>query len=155
MTISFIKINIQHWIYQIRTEVRLRIPNLEVLPIGFLIQVYRSWAIKPGMKKTRSALTVWTSNSLVKSINKICQNTLMYNNEQQFIMSSGFTWLLTVKKLAKLQEIRIVGSYFFIIWLESPRVDFSDHPSFHLPQLHLGLFLKPPLHSHIQHLRFE
>ena len=66
----------------------------------------------------------------------MCQNTLMYNNEQQFIMSSGFTWLLTVKKLAKLQEIRIVGSYFFIIWLESPRVDFSVHPSFHLPQLH-------------------
>ena len=45
----------------------------------------------------------------------MCQNTLMYNNEQQFIMSSGFTWLLTVKKLAKLQEIRIVGSYFFIV----------------------------------------
>ena len=57
----------------------------------------------------------------------------MYNNEQQFIMSSGFTWLLTIKKLAKLQEIRIVGSYFFIIWLESPRVDFSVHHSFHLP----------------------
>ena len=60
----------------------------------------------------------------------------MYNNEQQFIMSSGFTWLLTVKKLAKLQEIRIVGSCFFIVWLESPRVDFSVHPSFHLSQLH-------------------
>ena len=140
----------EHWIYQIRTDIRLRIPNSVVLPIGFLIQAYRTWAIKPDMKKTPFALTVWTSNSLVKSRNTMCQNTLMYNNEEQFIMSNGFSWLLTVKKLAKLQEIRIVGSYFFIIWLESPRVDFSVHPSFHL-----GLSLRPPFYSHIQHLWLE
>ena len=36
-------------------EIRLRIPNSEVLPMGFLIQAYRTWAIKPDMKKTPSA----------------------------------------------------------------------------------------------------
>ena len=45
----------EHWIYQIRTEIRLRIPKSEVLLIGFLIQAYRTWAIKPDMKKTPSA----------------------------------------------------------------------------------------------------
>ena len=55
----------------------------------------------------------------------MCTNTLVYNNEEQFIMSSA-NWLLAVKNLVHLQEIRILDIHFSNIHLQEIELMFQS-----------------------------
>ena len=55
----------------------------------------------------------------------MCTNTLVYNNEKQFIMNSA-NWLLAVKNLVHLQEIRIFDIHFSNIYLQGIELMFQS-----------------------------